>query len=172
MQVRDLMPWGRTRGLGTPGRDLREGTPDHALAALQRDMNALFDGLWGHFDVPAFPFSMGFAGEWPRCDVVDNDTFVEVTVELPGLDEKDIQLTLEGTRLTIRGEKKAETERKREGYVMSERSFGSVRRMIDLPFGVQAETATAAFKNGVLTVHFPKAEEAREHVKKIPLKAD
>jgi len=141
---------------GYPGQ-LESADP---FAALDR----VVEGLWRGLGTPAAPTLAGFA---PRVDVVERDAEYLVTAELPGLEEKDFQLEVHGNTLTISGEKRAEHEEERRGWRWSERSYGSFRRSIQLPMDVEAEKASATFKNGVLTVTLPKAEHAR--VRHIPV---
>jgi HSP20 family protein len=107
----------------------------------------------------------------PAVDIVDKDTAYEVTVELPGMDESNIELKLSNGALTIRGEKKEEKEEKKKDYYLSERRFGSFERRFQVPQGVDASKIDASFKKGVLTVTLPKTPEARAQEKKIAVKA-
>jgi HSP20 family protein len=166
MQIKDLIPWNR-RGSEVARQD--EGV--HPILGLQREMNRMFDTFWGRFDRPFGMLDPAFGGGMPRADVVETDKAVEVSVELPGMDEKDIDVSLSDDVLTIKGEKKAEREEKKEGCVLSERSFGSVYRTIPLPAGVDSAKAKAEFKKGVLNVTLPKRPEARAKAKKIKVGA-
>lgn len=140
---------------------------DHPFLSLQRDMNRLFEDFWSGFDLPS-PF---FGGEWgtfnPRIDVEDKNGEVQVTAELPGLEEKDFELSLNGDMLVLRGEKREEREDKASGW--HERSYGRFERTIPLYEDIDSERASAEFKNGVLKVHLPKSPEARERTKRIPI---
>lgn len=98
----------------------------------------------------------------PAIDVAESATGYKVTAELPGLDEKNIELKLFDGTLTIQGEKKEEKEEKKKDYYLSERHYGSFRRSFSIPEGVDAERIEATFKNGVLTVTLPKTAEARK----------
>ena len=102
--------------------------------------------------------------------MVETEAGIEVTVELPGLEEKDIEVSLSDEALTIKGEKKVERKDEKKGYYISERSYGSVYRSIPLPAGVDSDKAEASFKNGVLTVKLPQRPEAKAKVKKIEVK--
>jgi HSP20 family protein len=104
-------------------------------------------------------------------DIVDKDTAYEVTVELPGMDESNIELKLSNGALTIRGEKKEEKEEKKKDYYLSERRYGSFERRFQVPQGVDADKIDASFKKGVLTVTLPKTREAQAQEKKITVKA-
>ena len=160
MQIKDLIPWAR-----------REGEPkgdDNPLVALQRDMNRAFESFWGRMDRP---FGFGLGEGTPRSDVVETDQGVEVTVELPGLEEKDIEVTLTDDALTVKAERQVERKDEKKGYYVSERSYGSVYRSIPLPAGVDSDKAEATFRNGVLTVRLPQSPEAKAKVKKIAVKS-
>ena len=137
------------------------------IATLQRDMNRLFEGFWtraGNLDWP-------WGGGEARSDVVETSDAVEVSIELPGLEMKDIDVTVTDDMLTIKGEKKVERQEEKKGYYLSERSYGSIYRTIPLPPGVDGEKAEASFKNGVLTLALPKTAEAQAKVKRIEVKS-
>ena len=107
----------------------------------------------------------------PAVDIVEKDTAYEVTVELPGMDESNIELKLSNGALTIRGEKKEEKEEKKKDYYLSERRYGSFERRFQVPPGVDTGKIDASFKKGVLTVTLPKTPEAQAQEKKIAVKA-
>jgi HSP20 family protein len=91
--------------------------------------------------------------------MADEKDEIVVKVDLPGLDQKDIEVTVQDGTLTIRGERKKEKEEKREDYYYAERSYGAFLRSLPLPKGVEADKVKATFKKGVLEVHLPKAKE-------------
>jgi HSP20 family protein len=122
------------------------------------------------FDVEPFLRGEFKRGKVPAVDVVDTGTNYEITAELPGLDEKDIEVKFSDGTLTIRGEKKEEKEEKKKDYFMSERHYGSVQRSFNAPDGIDPEKIEAAFKNGVLTVTLPKTAEVQKKVKRIEVK--
>ena len=107
----------------------------------------------------------------PAMDVVEKDDHYEVTAELPGMDEKNVEIKLSNGMLVISGEKTEEKEKKEKEYYMSERHFGSIRRAISVPAGVDEDKIEASFAKGVLTVKLPKSAEARKAEKKIEVKA-
>jgi len=158
MQIRELIPWSRKEGRG-------QGD-DHPLALLQRDINHLFDDFWRRFGAPDF----GAASE-AKSDIVETGDAVEFSIELPGMDEKDIELTVSDNALTIRGEKKLERQEEKKGYYLSERSYGLIHRSLPLPPGVDTAKAEARFKNGVLTVRLPLSPEAKTKAKKLEIKS-
>lgn len=107
----------------------------------------------------------------PAVDIVEKDNAFEITAELPGLDAKNIELSVSDDVLTIKGEKKEEKEEKQKDYYLSERRYGSFERYFGLPDGVDADKIDASFKNGVLKVTLPKTVEAQQPAKKIDVKA-
>ncbi len=107
----------------------------------------------------------------PAVDIVEKDGAYEVTAELPGMDEKDIEVKLANGGLTIRGEKQEEKEEKRKDYHLHERTFGSFERYFTVPEGVDRDKIEASFKKGVLTVTLPKKPEVIKPEKKIEVKA-
>jgi|3_EtaG_2_1085321.scaffolds.fasta_scaffold00011_93 HSP20 family protein len=167
MQISDLIPWGRDRNEVAR----QQGDGDSPLLNLQRDINRVFDDFWSRFDRSAGVSNGLLSVTGPRTDVTETDEAVDVSVELPGMDEKDIDVSLSDDVLTIRGEKKAEREEEKKGYYLAERSYGSFYRSIPLPPGVDSEKAEARFKKGVLTVTLPKTPEAQAKVRKIEVKA-
>jgi HSP20 family protein len=106
----------------------------------------------------------------PAADMVEKQDRYEITAELPGMDEKNVEVKLANGSLVISGEKKEEKEEKKENYYMSERRYGSFQRSFRLPDGVSPDKIEATFKNGVLTVTLPKTEEAKKE-SKIAIKA-
>jgi HSP20 family protein len=165
MRIRDLIPWnwGKRR---IPVRR-EESAP---LRSLQNDINRAFDDFWRGVE-PAWPsLSTSWSVSVPSVDVSQTDREVEITAELPGMDEKDIDVSLAEGVLTIRGEKKSETEKRQRNYYLHERTFGSVERVIPLPDSVDLGSANATFKNGVLTVRFAKKPEAVASTRRIPVR--
>ena len=133
------------------------------FTSLQRQMNRLFEDF--SVGLPALPGD-GSAVE-PSVDVKETDKTVEVEAELPGVDEKDIQVTFEDGVLTLKGEKKAEKTESKPGYYMSERSYGSFARALSIPSSIDVNKISADFNKGVLKVVLPKLAEAQTKAKKI-----
>jgi HSP20 family protein len=117
------------------------------------------------------PFAWG--EQMPAIDVIEKGDSIVVKAELPGMEEKDIDVELSDHMLTISGEKKEEREEgKKEGnYYLSERRYGTFRRSVAVPEGIDKNKVDAAFSKGVLTVTLQKTPDAREKVKKIKVKA-
>jgi HSP20 family protein len=107
----------------------------------------------------------------PAVDVAEKEKEYEITAELPGLDEKDIDVKVANGVLTIKGEKKEEKEERQKDYYLSERRYGAFHRSFTLPDGVDADQIAATFSKGVLTVKLPKTAQAQSNEKKISIKA-
>lgn len=143
------------------------------LFSLQRDVNQLFNEFFGGFEmVPSQRLSEQLASFSPRMDISETDKEIKVTVELPGLTEKDVDISLEDNALTIKGEKKAEQEKKTAHTYRLERSYGAFHRVIPLNNKIKAEAVEAGIKNGLLTVTLPKAEPDKPQGHKIQVKAE
>lgn len=171
MHIKDLIPWARNDDAAQSKAIQPSGTGDHPMAELQRQMNQVFESFWSRMDRPFAGGGWPFGEQGPRSDVVETEQGIEVTVELPGMEQKDVEVSLAGDALTIKGEKKVERQDEKKGYYVSERSYGAVYRTIPLPPGVDTEKADASFKNGVLTVKIPHSADARAKVKRIDVKA-
>lgn len=165
MQIKDLIPWAHK----DKSPESKAGS-DNPITTFQREMNRVFEDFWGQFDRPNGPLEWSWDKSGTRCDVVETDKAVELSVELPGMDMSDIELTVSDDLLSIKGEKKIERKEDKKGYYLSERSYGSVYRTVLLPPGVDSEKAEASFKNGVLTVTVPKTAEAQAKLKHIEVK--
>jgi len=106
----------------------------------------------------------------PAVDVVESEKGYEITADLPGMDEKNIEVKVTDGVLTMKGERQEEKEEKKTGYYLQERSFGSFQRSFEMPESVDADKIEASFKKGVLTVKLPKKAEAQKPAKKIEVK--
>lgn len=138
------------------------------MGALQREMDRVFSDFFGDFGRPRFALDRWAEAEQaPRVDISETDKEYPVEAELPGLDDKDVEVNLSDNTLTIRGEKKQEKEEKKKDYIRPERSYGRIERTIMLPGDVQESKVTASFAKGVLMVHLPKSPTAKAKVKKI-----
>jgi len=156
----------------------RERSP---IESLRRDMGRLFEDFGDFWRSPLRHGILGLDPAWsreltwagaPAVDIVEKDKAYEITAELPGMDESNIEVKLSDRALTIRGEKKEEKEEKKKDYYLSERRFGLFERRFQLPPGVDAGKIEANFKKGVLTVILPKTADAQAAAeKKIPVKA-
>ena len=167
MNVRDLIPWSRAENK-TPA--LYHDTDP--FMTLHREVNRLFDDVFRSFDqfgmgrFPSLAASRGNWG-WPNVEVSESEKEIRVTAELPGLDEKDVEVTLDDDVLILRGEKRSESEDKDRQF--SERFYGHFERRIPLGTEVQEDKVEARFKNGVLTITMPKTERAQSKTKRIAI---
>lgn len=107
----------------------------------------------------------------PAIDLVEKDTGYEITAELPGMDQKDIEIQFSSNVLTIKGEKQENKDEKKGEYYVSERRYGSFRRSFQVPQGVDADKIAASFKSGLLTIDLPKSAEAQKSERKISVNA-
>lgn len=141
------------------------------LSSMRADMERLFDSYFGHGfgRLPALS-RLGFGDvNSPSTDLRETDKEFVVEAELPGMDEKDVNVTLTNGVLTIKGEKKSEREEKKDDYHLMERSYGSFHRSFRLGDSVDPDKVTASFEKGVLKVSLPKRPEAAPAEKKIPI---
>jgi HSP20 family protein len=142
------------------------------MESLHRSIDRLFADAWGGSFTPSLLSETWTTGKIaPRLDVAEDDKAFHVTVELPGMNDKDVAVTVEDRVLTIRGEKKEEKEKKEKDVFRRERAYGSFRRTIELPGDVDSAKIEAKFKDGILTIDLPKTKEAQDRVKQIPVKA-
>ena len=162
MAIRDLIPWNNNRGREVSVRRGEEFAP---FLSLHREMNRLFDDFFRGFDLAPFGSDRPSIG-WPNVEVSDTGTEVKVTAELPGLEEKDVEVELANGVLSISGEKKTETEDKNR--LFSERYYGRFERRIPVD-DIEQDKISASFKNGVLTVMMPKSPAAQQKVKRIAI---
>jgi len=138
----------------------REANP---FSVLQQEIDRLFDGFTRNF-APLSTYAIV-----PNMDVAETDKEIEITAELPGLEEKDVQINVTDNLLTIRGEKKSQREEKEKDYHLIERNYGSFLRTVELPRGVNIDSIKATISKGVLKVVVPKP--APSQAKKIEVKA-
>jgi HSP20 family protein len=170
MAITDLIPWKKREPEAEEEKRKLTVGQDTPLT-FQQQVNQMFDDFsrgWG-----LAPF--GTAHErWdlfsPRVDMVESDQEITVSVELPGLEEKDIDVSLSRDVLTIRGQKRRETEKRGRNYYHAERSYGAFERSVVLPAPVDADRAEAIVRNGVLTVTLPKESTVRAE-KRVTVKA-
>ncbi len=161
-----------------PASAVREWRP---FEALHREIDRLFDdfggGFWrSPFRRSVFDLEQFWRREpsWetaPAMDIAETEKAYEITAELPGMSESDVEVVASNGGLTIKGEKKEEKEEKKKDYYLSERRYGSFERRMQIPEGVDADKIEASFNKGVLTVTLPKTVQAQEPEKKISVKA-
>lgn len=148
----ELTPWRRRE---------REIAP--SFGTFRREMDDLLSRFFGGEGLPAL-FQRGFS---PTIDISETDREITVKAEIPGMDSKDLDISIAGAVLTIKGEKKAEKEEKGEAFHRVERSFGAFSRSFTLPCEVEEDKITAEYKDGVLSLKIPKAESAQKKTIKI-----
>jgi HSP20 family protein len=133
--------------------------PVRELSSLQSDMNRLFNTF---FDTPTAGSGTGASRRWiPAMDLVETDEHFVLKADLPGLSDEDVHIDVADDVLTVSGERRSEHEDKRDGYLRVERSYGSFRRSLTLPEGVDADAVSASFERGVLEVRIPKPEQRK-----------
>ena len=155
--VFELTTWKPSRGL----------KPFREFERMRRDM----DRLWDSFFEGGVRRRTEEEGAWyPSLDVAETKNEFVVKAEVPGMEPKDIDISLSDGTLTLKGEKKYESEEKKEDYHLVERSYGSFTRSIQLPSEVQREKTSASYKKGVLRIVLPKSEEAKK--KEIKIKVE
>ncbi len=154
---RSIIPWKRNKVSVTP----RSSDP---FSQLQMQMNELFDNFFSDSPFALARDFMNSDDKWfraPQVDVSETDKEISLTADLPGVDEKDIKVTLDRDILTIEAEKNEEKDEKDKQYHLSERRFGKFTRSFRLPeSGVKEDDIKASFKNGVLKLTLPKTEPA------------
>lgn len=158
---RDLMPWHW-------GARKAGGRGDDAFDSLQQTMNRLLESF--RHDV-GWPSNGDLGVVRSRMDVGETDDAYEVTVELPGMDEKNVEVSVTSDSLTVRGEKKSEESGKRKDYHYRECSYGSIERVVPLPDGVDVDKVVAKMKKGVLNVTLPKTAGAKKSARKIAVQS-
>jgi HSP20 family protein len=150
-----------------------ERSPRDTWSLMRSDMDRFFDSMFGGRSVglPSLFGAVGggFGAMSPSIDVRENGKEIVIEAELPGLEEKDVDLSFRDGVITIKGEKKSEREEKKDDYHLTERSYGSFQRSFRLPDTVEVDKATAKFDKGVLKVTLPKSAEAVKSEKKIPI---
>lgn len=168
MNIKDLVSWKRNNGESNWENKVGDG-----FFSLQKEINKMFEDFSRPFlGVPSLIKVHEDRFISPRVDMSENDKSVQVTTELPGMDEKDIEVNISRDVLTIRGEKKVEKEDVGKEYYLMERSYGSFHRTIPLPVEVDADKIEANFKNGILKVTLPKSASAKSETKRISIKRE
>jgi len=162
MDIKNLIPFGK--------KNIEVRQEENPFAMMQRDINRIFDSFNRSWGLGAFPELTG--SFMPRLDVTEDAKSLTVTAELPGMSDKDIDISISSDTLTIRGEKKDEKEDNNKNYYYSERSYGSFLRSIPLSQQIDTDKVSANFKKGVLTITLPKTVSAMDATKKISVKAE
>jgi HSP20 family protein len=149
--------------------------------SFRGEMDQLFDRFFSPYSMPSLRRMFDLAPAWrpdtsfsfaaPAIDFGEDDKAYKITAELPGLEAKDLDVSIAGDTLLIKGEKRQETEQKEKNYHVSERAYGSFQRAFALPDGVARDKITADLSKGVLTLTLPKTAEAQKPARKIDVKA-
>ena len=145
--------------------------------SFRSEMDRLFDrfgfpSLRRVFDIePAWRSASSFSFSVPAIDMSEDEKAYKISAELPGIDAKDIDVSVSGDMLVLKGEKRQEKEEKDKNYHFSERAYGSFQRAFDLPASVDRDKVAADFSKGVLTITLPKTAEAQKPQKKIEIKS-
>jgi HSP20 family protein len=171
MASRSLLPFSRNMPMSRSGEDT------DPFLTLRREMNRLFDDAFGGFGLPSlFGPVLGpvlrHMPATPKVDVSETESELRITAEMPGIDENNVEVSLDDDRLIIRGEKKEEREDKDRNYHVRERVEGIFSRTLPLPFSPEPSQVKADFKNGVLTITLPKPKEVREKQHRIEVQRD
>ena len=180
MTLKEMVPWrwGGLRRWDDEDRPFESFLRE--MDTLHKDMDRLFEDFWkgsGRHSMMATPWHsmlgepVAHSAIMPRVDETEDEKAFHVRVELPGMDQDDVDITLSNGMLTIRGEKKREDEEKGKDFYRKERSFGAFRRSLPIPAEVDEQAIEASFKKGVLHIELPKTEEARKKVTHIDVKA-
>ena len=166
MNLGSLIPWRDKTQV-----DAHSDTYADPFTSFRREVDRMFDDFFRSAGQGLQPWSAAWHAMAPRIDISDSDKDLLITAEMPGLDEKDFEVTLAGNLLTIKGEKKTENEDRNGNAYYVERRFGSFSRSVRLPFEAGDEQVEANYDRGVLTVRVPKPAEAQRHVRRIEVKA-
>jgi HSP20 family protein len=181
MNVKKLAPWNWFKDEQTQSATANWPVATHdtvfpLVTQMQREMDRLFDTMLRTFGMPSAPLS-----DWtpavtteqffrPQVDISGSDKEYLIQVEVPGVDEDDVKLELDGRRLVIRGEKLREHKEDAENVYRIERSYGAFERVLTLPEDADAENIEAVFKNGVLSIHLPRKAASQSSGKVIEIK--
>jgi HSP20 family protein len=168
MTIRDLIPWGRQNDQSPTA--YRDSDRDPFMA-LHREMNRLFDDVFRGLDtrLPSFGALSSRSASWPNVEISDAENEIRISAEVPGLEEKDIEVLLDDGVLTLKGEKRSETEDKDRQF--SERYYGRFERRIPLGYELEEDKIDAHFRNGVLNVTLPKTAKAQSKAKRIAIRS-
>jgi len=147
--------------------------------SFRSEMDRLFDRFGSGFGFPSLRRMFDIEPAWrssfsfsaPAIDMSEDDKAYKISAELPGIDAKDVDISVSGDTLVLRGEKRQEKEEKDKNYHFSERAYGSFQRAFELPASVDCDRVAADFSQGVLTITLPKRAEAQKPTKKIEVRS-
>ena len=167
MAITDLIPWNKNRALATRSQDVAD-----PFTMLRRDLDRVFGDFLNEWRWPDRNLNMldrQMGGFMPEIDMKETEKEFRVTADLPGMDEKDLEVSLIDGGLSIKGEKREEYEEEKGDIYRSERRYGAFERMLRLSSDIDVNKAKATFKKGVLKITLPKTENARSNRKTIPV---
>lgn len=187
MDIKKLVPWNwfkkeeEDTGSIVPVKKTETETyPDvhmqDPIMRLQREMDRMLENTFRSFSMPPFrselftPLTASGLLK-PQVDIGATDREYSITIEVPGVDEKDVKVEIADNTLTVRGEKKQEKEEKDRNYYRMERSYGSFQRILSLPEDADQENVKAKFRKGVLTITMPRKALTKTEVKQIEIKS-
>ena len=162
MTFNDLLPWGHPSNI-----NIRQGK--NPFASLQNEVNKLFEGFGGDWNVPSL-WSSDNKNISPAIDIIENDKSFKVEAELPGIKQENVEVDINDSYLNIKAEKKSSKNDDGDNYVRRERFYGTYQRTISLPETADASKAKASFKKGVLWVEIPKKAEAVAKSRKLEVR--
>jgi HSP20 family protein len=168
MSISDLIPWKKEKKQ-VPVRRGQGDQEMNSIATMRDSMDRLFDDFFRGFGLAPYAANERWSSFMPHVDIVENDRNVQISAELPGMDEDDVQLSISGDALVISGEKREDKQTEGKDYYYAERSYGTFRRTVPLPSDIDQERASAVFERGVLTVTMPKTQGHPQR-KRIPIK--
>lgn len=142
---------------------------ENQVSRLRHDIDRVFNEFMGAGQLPQVFYGNSEGNVLPSTEVKEDKNSVVVTVELPGLEQDDIDVSVHDQMVTISGEKRQETEKKEDDYFMTERSYGKFSRSMTLPFQVDPDSVKASYKNGVLSLTIPKPAQPEKQAKRIPV---
>jgi HSP20 family protein len=167
MDFKSLIPWQEKSQTPANQEDFFD-----PMVTFRREVDRMFDDFLNGFGRSTLrSMANGWQGVTPVIDVAETEKDMVITAELPGVSEREVEVTLAGDILTIKGEKKAEQEQKNGDATYVERRFGSFSRSLRLPFEVKDEKVDAKYDKGVLTIRVPKPAEIQNAVRRIEVKA-
>jgi len=167
MPISDLLPWNR----GNTRLPVNRTSNDHSMNLPESMAQLVDDFFTDPFDLTPFQPGITSGGQfYPRIDLAENDKALVVSVEVPGVDENDIQVSISDNVLSLSGHKEAEKEEKGKRFHRIERTSGSFRRDIPLPVDINDDGVEAVFKNGVVTITLPKVETPQVRGKRISIR--
>ena len=167
MALNDFKPFKKKDHLAVRRQD-----DEQPFFALQHRMNRMFDDFFRGFDIEPLGHFIGESAFMPQMNISEDEKEIVVTAELPGIEEKDLDISVTKDALTIKGEKKTEAEDKKKNYHRIERSYGSFSRTIALPNGIDESKTEAELKKGILKIKIPKSPQAQPQQKKVEIKTE